>query len=93
MKPEWVTAVAAIASALTTIMLVWLTSRYVTLTRELAGHARATREPSVFVDFELESTDEVILTICNSGPTSARNVTFDVSDNIPLAIRGPTSSP
>ncbi len=83
MKAEWIGAIAAVASAITTIVLARLTGDYVRLTKQLAASAIAARQPSVFVDFELDPTAEVVLIVGNSGLTSARDVKFDVVDNTP----------
>src|ERR1017187_3758600 len=83
MDAQQISALAAVVSAFTTGILAYLTLKYVRLTSLLAGQGQAAREPSVFVDFELDSVDEVIIIIGNSGPTSAQGIRFDVTDNIP----------
>lgn len=69
-------------TALATVVLAWLTGRYVKLTKVLADEAKASKEPNVYIDLEF-STRGVKLLLGNSGSSPARNISFKVSDNIP----------
>jgi len=65
-----------------TVLLAWLTSKYVKLTKHMVDAMRESREPSVYVDFELP--DHMLrLTVGNSGQSPAKNITFDVTSDLP----------
>jgi len=72
---------SAIVSALATIILAFLTWRYVRLTNHILNETRASRGPNVYVDLELNSST-VFLIIGNSGQSPAHNIQFAVSDSI-----------
>jgi hypothetical protein len=75
----------ATITALATVILAWLTSRYVKLTNHMLEETRATRGPSVYVDIEFNS-HEAKLIIGNSGFGAAQDILFEVQDSIPWAI-------
>jgi len=75
-------AISAIVSALATIILAFLTWRYVRLTNHILNETRASRGPNIYVDIELTSY-QVMLVVGNSGLSPAHNIRFTVSDSIP----------
>jgi hypothetical protein len=76
-----VQAFSAIVSALATIILAFLTWRYVRLTNHILNETRASRGPNIYVDMEL--TDfQITFIVGNSGLSPAHKVRFTVSDSI-----------
>ena len=75
-------AISAIVSALATIILAFLTWRYVRLTNHILSETRASRGPNIYVDLEL-TPYSIMLIVGNSGLSPAHNIHFTVSDNIP----------
>lgn len=82
-----VSIVGAIASAVATIVLAFLTARYVRLTKALVDEARSTKQPNVYADVEFDDYD-VRFVVGNSGPAPAIDVRIDVTDSIPWKKRG-----
>ena len=72
-----VQVVCAVATVAVTGLLVWLTSRYVTLIRDLVEEARASKVPTVFADIELSSS-ACKFVIGNAGTSPALDVTIEV---------------
>ncbi len=66
---------------LATVLLAWLTSRYVKLTKHMVDAMREIREPSVYVDFELPE-NMLRFTVGNAGQTPAKNVLFEIIEDI-----------
>ncbi len=71
------TAVVAIA----TVILVWLTSKYVRLTNYMVEDIKRSREPSINVDFELPD-GFLRFAISNSGLSPAKNIRFLVQNDV-----------
>lgn len=66
-----------------TVFLVWLTSKYVRLTKEMVDEMRVNREPSVFLDLEIVGA-RVNYSIGNLSPSPAINVQIKLQGkNIP----------
>lgn len=85
--------VATLLVAGATIFLVWLTSRYVRLTREMVEEMRVNREPSVFVDLEIAERG-VKYSIGNLSPSPAINVKVELECiDIPWLITERTNNP
>lgn len=81
----WVTTYIPLGStvvvAIATVVLVRLTSKYVRLTNQMVDDMKQTREPSITVDFEL--VDHALrLAVGNSGLTPAKDIRFDVRQDI-----------
>lgn len=75
---------AAAINAAAAIVLAILTGRYVRLTARMAEEMRTARDPSIYVDIELESGgDDFILVVGNAGPSPAINLAFAVEDHVP----------
>lgn len=75
-------AVNSLIVTFATVLLAWLTSKYVKLTKHMVDAMKETREPSVYVDFELPD-NMLRLIVGNSGQTPAVNITFDVTADLP----------
>lgn len=75
--------ISAVVAAATTIVLAFLTRRYVKLTGEMVSEMRLSRDPSVYVDLEFLSDHEGRLVIGNSGLSPAKNTRFHVEEIIP----------
>ncbi len=76
-----------------TMFLVWLTARYVRLTKEMVDEMRVNREPSVFVDLEIAERG-VKYSIGNLSPSPAINVKVElVCVNIPWLITEKNNNP
>lgn len=69
-------------TAIATVVLAWLTARYVRLTNHMLEETKASRGPTVYVDLELSSY-EVKLIVGNSGSAPAHNLSFEVEESIP----------
>ena len=76
------TAMVAIA----TVVLVWLTSRYVRLTGRMVEEMRKSREPVVICDFELPD-GSLRFVVRNAGQTLAKNIRITIRQDIDC-IRG-----
>ena len=72
---------STIVVAFATVFLVWLTSKYVRLTKSIVEEMKATRGPSVYVDIEAPG-QMFNLTVGNSGQSPAVNICFDVEKDI-----------
>lgn len=83
MNANDVSAYAASVSAITAIILAWMTGKYVRLTGRMVAEMKAARQPIVFVDLEIHDLSEVVLLIGNSGEAPARHCRFEVEDHIP----------
>jgi hypothetical protein len=77
-----VSLVGSSVSALTTIVLAFLTAKYVKLTHALVEEARVARYPNVYVDIEFDDMD-VKFIVGNSGQSAAVDIKFDVKDSVP----------
>jgi len=81
----WVTTYLPLTStvvvAAATVVLVWLTSRYVRLTGRLVEESQKSREPLVTVDFEIHD-NSLRLVIVNHGLSPARNVRIHVLKDV-----------
>ena len=80
--PGLLSLVGSLASTLATIVLVFLTGKYVRLTHALVEEARVAKYPNVYVDIEFDETD-VKFIVGNSGGTAAIDIQFDVKDSVP----------
>jgi len=74
--------ISALITSIATIILAFLTARYVRLTNHMLEETRASRGPNVYVDIELTSF-EIKLLVGNSGTSPAHNIHLSVSDSIP----------
>jgi hypothetical protein len=74
------------ASALATVVLVFLTYRYVRLTSALVEEARASRVPTVFLDIELGDLPKLV--IGNVGTAPAFKLRFEVLADVPWRSMG-----
>lgn len=83
----WITIYLPLAStiivAVATVVLVWLTSRYVRMTGRLVEEAQKSREPSITLDFELPDI-YLRLVIENHGLSPAKNICITVLKDMPL---------
>jgi hypothetical protein len=81
----WVTTYLPLTSTLVvaaaTVVLVWLTSRYVRLTGRMAEEAQKSREPSVTVDFEMPDPFLRVV-IENHGLSPAKNVRITILKDV-----------
>lgn len=66
-----------------TIVLAVLTGIYVKLTSAMVAEMKSTRNPSVFVDLEFPDRGDTVLSVGNSGQAPAKNIKFDLKENIP----------
>lgn len=87
----WVTVYLPLLSTIVvagaTVVLVWLTSRYVLLTARMLEEAQRSREPAVTVDFEMpDGTLRMVL--MNLGSSTARNVWVHVIKDAPWLQTG-----
>jgi hypothetical protein len=83
--PDLPTTIQIACIALTTIatiVLAFLTGRYVRLTHSMVEEAKSQKEPNVWIDLELSSYQAKLL-VGNSGTSPAKNLKFEVKDNIP----------
>jgi hypothetical protein len=80
--PALLSLVGSTVSALTTIVLVFLTAKYVKLTHALVEEARVAKYPNVYVDVEFDEMD-VKFVVGNSGGSAAVDIQFDVKDSVP----------
>lgn len=80
--PALLSLIGSLSSALATVILVFLTGRYVRLTHALVQEAKLAKYPNVFVDVEFDEID-VKFIVGNSGSTPALDVTFNVKDSVP----------
>ncbi len=80
--PALLSLTGSLASTLATIILVFLTGRYVKLTHALVEEARVAKYPNVYVDVEFNETD-VKFIVGNSGETAAADIQFNVKDTVP----------
>ena len=71
-----------VLTTIATIVLAILTGIYVRLTHSMLEEAKSQREPNVWIDLELSSYQAKLL-VGNSGTSPAKNIKFDVKDNIP----------
>jgi hypothetical protein len=78
----WGALIVPWISAFTTIVLAFLTWRYVKLTKHMADAMRISREPSVYIDFEIPG-HEIRFSVGNSGQTPAKNLKFEVVQDLP----------
>lgn len=79
---------STIVVAIATVFLVWLTSKYVRLTKQMVDDMKRTREPAITVDFELVD-HTVRLVVSNTGLSPAREIKFSVRRDIDwLRIHG-----
>jgi hypothetical protein len=77
-----VTLVGSTASAVATVILAFLTSKYVRLTHALVEETRSAKFPNVFVDVEFDDMGVKFLA-GNAGNSPALNVQFKVEDSVP----------
>ena len=80
-----VTLLATAVSAIATLVLAFLTAKYVRLTSMLADEARAAKYPNVFVDIEIDNFG-IKFVVGNAGATPAQNIRFRVKDTVPWQI-------
>jgi hypothetical protein len=81
---------STVVVAVATVVLVWLTSKYVRLTKQMVDDMKRTREPSITVDFELVD-HAVRLAVSNTGLSSAKDIKFRVKRDIDwLRVNGET---
>lgn len=77
----WVTTylplISTLVVAAATVVLVYLTSRYVRLTRSIVEETQKSREPAVTLDFEMPD-ESIRLVVENHGLSAARNVRITV---------------
>ncbi len=64
-----------------TVTLAYLTWKYVKFTRELVEEARSSKQPNVFVDFEIENSYLKIV-ISNNGGLPAADIRFEAVESI-----------
>jgi hypothetical protein len=87
----WVSLYLPLAStlivAIATVVLVWLTSKYVCLTGRLVEESQRSREPSVTVDFELPD-HTLQLVVANHGLSPAKDVRISVTKDVSWLHRG-----
>lgn len=67
--------------AIATIVLVWLTSRYVRLTARLVEETKQSRAPAVHIDFEMPDR-KLRLVVANYGQSSAKNIRINVLKDV-----------
>ena len=70
-------------TTIATVVLAILTAKYVRLTHLMLEEAKSQKEPNVWVDLEFLPHYDIKLLIGNSGSTPAKDITFQVYDNIP----------
>jgi hypothetical protein len=76
-----ISVISPIVVAFATVVLVFLTGKYVRLTRAMVDEMKEAKEPDVHVDFELPER-MLRLVIGNSGQSSARNVRFEIVSDV-----------
>jgi hypothetical protein len=67
--------------AFATVVLVWLTSRYVRLTGHLVEETKLSRAPSVHIDFEMPN-NQLRLVVANYGQSTAKNIKMTVLKDV-----------
>lgn len=77
-----VSLVGSTASAVATVVLVFLTGKYVRLTHALVEETQSAKFPNVFVDIEFDSFG-VKFIVGNAGASSALDVKFNIRDSVP----------
>ena len=77
----FVPLVSTVVVAVATVVLVWLTGRYVKLTRDLVRESQRSREPSVTLDFELPD-HTLRMTVENNGGSPAVNIRVSVVQDV-----------
>lgn len=70
-----------LTTPLATIVLAYLTYRYVKLTNHILNETRASRGPNVYLDIELDHY-QIKFIVGNSGLGPAHNIKIDVTDTI-----------
>ncbi len=76
-------AIGITVTAIATVILAWLTGRYVRLTNSMLEETKASRGPIVYVDLEFSRSNNVKLIVGNSGLAPAHNLSFKVEESIP----------
>ena len=74
--------ISLVITTIATVVLACLTSRYVRLTHLMLEETKSQKEPNVWVDLELPPRNKIILLIGNSGSAPAKDLKFEVVDNI-----------
>ena len=77
-----VVAVSALVSAATTVVLAVLTFRYVRMTGRMVTEMREVREPSVFLDIEVDD-DTLVMLIGNRGVSAAFGIAVELRSELP----------
>lgn len=77
-----VTLVGSTATAVATVILAFLTGKYVKLTHAMVEETQSAKFPNVFVDIEFDSF-HVKFIVGNAGSSPALDVRFDVQDSVP----------
>ncbi|ABB31243.1 hypothetical protein GeomeDRAFT_3314 [Geobacter metallireducens RCH3] len=73
--------VCALVTTSATVILAFLTSRYVKLTNAIVEESKSSRDPLVYVDIE-PSHHYVKLVVGNAGMTAAHDVKVDIQDEV-----------
>jgi hypothetical protein len=78
----YVPLISTVVVCIATVVLVWLTSKYVRLTKHMADEMTRSREPAINVDFEYPKLIYLTLVISNAGQSAAKDVRFHVEKDL-----------
>lgn len=81
-------SIVAVVTAIATVALTWLTSRYVRLTGSMLEEARRSKEPNIYIDLEFREYRTFTLIVGNSGSTPAHNIKIKVTESAPWETDG-----
>jgi len=73
--------ITTIIVCVTTIVLAWLTSKYVRLTKIMVDDLKLSREPSIYIEFEVPER-LLRFTVGNDGSSSAINIKFQIDKDL-----------
>ncbi len=77
----YIPVISTVIVAIATVVLVWLTSKYVILTKHIVDDMKVARNPSINVDFEMPNLGMKLI-ISNSGLSPAKNIRIKVKKDI-----------
>lgn len=78
---------STVTVAIATVILAWLTSRYVRLTKLMVDSMKEARDPAISIDFELPG-HFLRFVIANTGHGTAKNIRFTVTNDVKFIDRG-----
>jgi hypothetical protein len=77
----YIPVISTLVVAVATIVLVWLTSKYVRLTKQMVDDMKRSKEPAINIDFEIPD-GSLRFIINNTGLSPAKNIRFTVVKDV-----------